>query len=723
MKGPEGLQPYIFHGLEVSHRSREKEALADCPLCGASKKFTIDAETGKWRCFVCGEKGNSYTFLRKLWDISSERNVDYSDLVKDRGLAEETLRSWGVVKSVLTDEWLVPGYNTKGEITQLYRYVDIGKEKKKLLATPTLHHQIHGVNEYDPNKQVVFLCEGPWDGMKLWEVLGSHKEKSGKYIRTKNSKQSLLAECNVLAVPGCSTFHDSWSSVFLGKKVFIVYDNDHPRKHPKTGKLITPAAYAGIQKVSSMIGQRASQIKYLRWGPKGYDRELPNNYDVRDFLEEEKNLSKFMLKLQDVPNEWLVSEKEKEQKKKEIKPKDCKSWKQLTDAWKERMEWGDGLDTSLAVMLSCAMSTRMESDPLWIRIIGPPSCGKSTLCEAISVSKQWVYAKDKMTSLVSGFKGKDDTNYSPIEKFAEKTIAIKDADTIMGAASKEEVLSQVRGLYDRNFRTEYANGMGKNYEDVYTSILLCGTPSLREMDSSELGARFLDCVVMYKVDSDHEDMVLENTAMAALRLMKGKKSGDKEGGTKGELEVLTMQLTAGYLDHLRTNYEALTDAVPDHTPKQFALINNAAKLVSYLRARPSKKQEETEGEREFSTRLRNQLMKLSVCLTVVMGKSKIDDLVLRRTIKVALDTCIGRSFDICNALYESENGVTQKYLCMVANMPTAKARSLLRFLKHLGAVEQFNEKRHGITGQSKWRLTEDAHKLFESVLEWRINEA
>ena len=38
--------------------------------------------------------------------------------------------------------------------------------------------------------------------------------------------------------------------------------------------------------------------------------------------------------------------------------------------------------------------------------------------------------------------------------------------------------------------------------------LLCGTTALREIDESELGERFLDCIVMDDIDNEMEDEIL-----------------------------------------------------------------------------------------------------------------------------------------------------------------------------------------------------------------------
>ena len=58
---------------------------------------------------------------------------------------------------------------------------------------------------------------------------------------------------SVLAVPGCSTFFESWLPLFAGKRVRLMYDSDHPRQHPKTGQAIPPGGFEGMRRVAGVM--------------------------------------------------------------------------------------------------------------------------------------------------------------------------------------------------------------------------------------------------------------------------------------------------------------------------------------------------------------------------------------------------------------------------------------------------------------------------------------
>ena len=290
-KPPEKLRPYLFHGVELAWADGDNNAMADCPLCGRTAKFGVKISTGEYYCFKCGEKGNATVFLRWLWDASDKATTpdQYSQLAEDRSLLRtDCLMHWGVVHSVATNDWLVPGYNASGKLCQLYRYLHTAKGAR-LLPTPTMGHQLHGANLYSASKPLVYVCEGPWDALALWEALSMAKSTTDdeRLAPTANLNASLLAQANVLAVPGCNTFAKAWLPLFADKVVVLMYDNDHPRTHPTTGKDVAPAGYAAVQRVAGLLSAARNppqEINYLRWGEAGYDPDLPSGTDVRDLL-------------------------------------------------------------------------------------------------------------------------------------------------------------------------------------------------------------------------------------------------------------------------------------------------------------------------------------------------------------------------------------------------------------------------------------------------------
>lgn len=740
-----GLKPFAFHGVEYSHSDGDEQANGDCPFCSKEGKFFINADTTQWDCKSCGLSGNATTFIRKLWEASTLLGPEAAELIKKRKLLNiETIDRWGVRISSITGGWLVPGFGTDGKLNQLYKYdLDRASGKYLLYATPDLHHQVHGAltsllpnqptDETIANKDTVYICEGPWDGMALWEVMDNTKyDDQGKIVLTSNKSISLLANAAVIAVPGANVFTPGWAELLGGKKVVLMYDSDHTRENKQTKATIPSVGLEGMKRVAGILASYEdppAEIHYLEWGPNGFDPKLPSGYDVRDWLNSDKNSAKMsvragllqglLAKVRPVPDEWIAgkgSSSKKGTTGMALTP--CNSWKELVQSWRKSMKWTERLDRALSVMLSVVTSTQAVGDQLWCKIIGPPSCGKSTLCEAISVAREHIIAKSTIRGFHSGYKtDKDgDEDHSLIAKIGGKTLITKDGDTLLQSPNLKQILSEARDIYDTTSRTDYRHGLSRDYEGIRMTWILCGTASLRQIDESELGARFIDCVIMEGINDELEDEILWRVVNRAERGMGLQSNGDLDTQQDPDM-VKTMQLTGGYIDYLRKNSQRLLAAVemPDIMKRKIVYLG---KFVAYMRARPSKTQNESAG-REFGSRLVSQFVRLAKCLAVVLNRNTVDDEVMNRVRHCALDTARGRTLELIKHLYKrGQEGATTKTLAILTNETEKEERTLLSFLRKIDAIELHTQVKAGVSMAPKWRLNAKMTKLYDEVMNY-----
>lgn len=728
---PEKLRPFLFHGIDLSWDSRK--ATGDCPWCGREGKFCVyDLAEGLWRCYVCGEagkdkvSGNIYTFLSKLWGVADKATTDYAQLAEDRGLHPDTLVHWELARSPLTDEWLVPGHNAKGVLCQLYKYTQ-GKNRSLLLPTPGLGHQLHGMPLFRKDASVVYLCEGPWDAMALWEALSQCKLTDEGLATTANPERSLLAEANVLAVPGCSTFLEGWLPLFEGRSVVLMYDNDHPRVNPSTGKPTAPAGWNGMRRAAGLLAGVACGVQILRWSSDGdHDPDLPSGYDVRDALAVgegslPERLSRLLGRIGPAPDDWVAKSSAARPSKHtggdgmECIP--CREYRQVTTAWRKALRWTDGLDRALSCMLACAASTKMIGDQLWLKVVSPAASGKTTIAEALAIAKHYVKAVSTIRGMHSGFKeeGGDGEDNSLLCQVYDKTLIIKDGDTLLKSPNLEQILSEMRDVYDGTSRTSYRNKMSKDYEGIRLTVILCGTNSLKTIDASELGERFLDCVIMGDIDDEMEDEILDRVVHRAARDVAVESNGQAAQHYPAELAE-AMGVTGGYLVWLR-EHAAERLATVEYSPEVRRKLTRLGKFVAHMRARPSLKQEEV-AEREFATRLVSQLTRLAGCLALTLNRTSVDVEVMRRVHQVALDTSRGRTLAIASHLNdEMPVGLESKTIAMLTSQTEEKTRALLRFLRAIQVVEPYqavNEK--GVKGRMHWRLTQRMSRLYHEVM-------
>lgn len=728
------LTVFTFHGVTLEQKTGSNNAIGECPFC-TKVKLHINKDNGLWDCKSCGMSGNPIKFIRELYNISTKDDKDLSALAYDRKLlSTRTLVNWGIRKSPLTNEWLVPGYDIKGtNICNLYKYTyDIMKKKYRLFSTPTMKQQLCGTHLYDKAKPDVMICEGLWDGTALHELLRKCKRTDGGGIQlTDNEGESLYKQTNVLVIPGANTFYDQWAELLGDKRVYLMTHNDHPFKHKTTGKDVEGASIIGTKRICKVLASstvRPLEVYYNKWGTEGYNVDLPSGYDVRDCLnhtydpkKRASQLGGLLLQLAPVPEAWLEG-KPKDDKNKilDIKPKHCTTWAEMVEAWKKALYWpnpGTGLDHALACMLASIISTMSRGDQLWMRIISMASSGKSTLCDALCVASKYVVHKSTMTGFTSGYRETNDTNEdnSLLSQVLKMTMITKDGDTLLSSEKIDEILSQARQIYDRNFSAFFKNKASRDYKNLSMTWIICGTNSLRSLDKSELGERFLTCEMMNAIDINIEREVARKAVKQALADLGVELDEDMEHSQSEELTE-AMQLTGGYVNYLRENADTILDGIKQKlNKKQEDLIIDLGIFVAYIRARPNKQQEKS--EREFSARLNKQFLRLSGCMAAVLNRPSIDDEVMKRVRQVGIDTAGGTSLDICRKLYpEGNKGLEMHALEAVIPIGHVELLKLIRFMTRIGILEAFIPEGKSQLTRPRYRMTEYLRMLYKRVM-------
>ena len=729
---PDTLKCLTFHGLELEDAGPD-QAKAECPFCGNGKFYWGKSEE-KGDCKNCKEVWNPVLFIRKVWKESEHEatTAEYEQLALDRGLTSpETLTEWGVRKSKLDGSWIIPGYNFNSDIVQLYRYVKLDG-KMRLLATPGLDHGLHMPVPLPGGKKRkvgnAYVLEGPWDGMALYEMLrGVRKTDDGRAVLSSNPERSLYADAEVYAAPGSNVWKPQWNTHVGGKSIHLMYDSDKP--NPQGVR----AGYDGMKATASKVvwaDDRPKGVWYLAWGEDGFDPNKPTGYDVRDHLKASgervrdriEAFADLLLKLTPVPDEWVPATKPKgEGGGAHINALPCKDWKTMINQWRKSTRWpntGEGLDHALACMLACVTSTMIVGDQLWLKVIGPAACGKTMLCDAIGVATDYVKSVSIMRGFHSGYKGDGGgEDNSLIVQVNGKTMVTKDGDTLMTQGNVDQILAEARDVYDRNATAIYRNKINRSYEKLSMTWILCGTAALKALDKSELGERFLDCVVMNGIDRDTEQDIQKRVVSRVFRNL-GMTMDDASGLSDDAEKVKALQLTGGYVNYLRQNAAALLSKVGQNVPQESEQkISDLATFVACCRARPSSRQGEL-AEREMSSRLTSQLAKMAGCLAVVLNRPTIDEQVMRRIERVAIDTARGITLDIVRELGgRSRKGVSTASLATFTHHTPAEVGNMMKFLRRIKVVEWFRKTMTaGIQGKASWRLTPWFLELHDTIL-------
>ncbi len=738
---PDSLRPYISNGVELEWGNHDKEAKSNCPFCGRDEKFSVNIDSGQFRCLVCAEGttkggGNAYTFIRHLHaeSMRTTQLEQYVDLVNNRKfLSADSLRAWGCCRSLTTGNWIMPGYGPTGEVCQLYSYVRTNG-RMLMMPTATLGHQMFGLTL--PLADTVWITEGPWDGVALWEIMGLTGFTTEGLAPSSNGN-SLLHSTSIISVSSTGAVGDpflKYVPMLAGKTVNLCFHNDHPVKNEKTGELCDPSGWSATKRILMLLDcdTPPKKINFIKWGSndlgwEGVNLDLKHGYDVRDILTELPKqgmlprqarieaLGNLFKLVEEIPVHWIneaKDHKDKEQKH-ELVPKTCHSYEKLSGAWRHALNWTEGLDHAFPIMLACTTSTMMLGDQLWFRVLGPPGCGKTTLAEAISVCKKHVKSVSTLKGMYSGAIDESGEDFSLINAAASKTLVVKDGDPLLQQPNLGQILSELRDIYDTVGRPSYRNkAKTREYMHKRMTLLLCGTASLRHLDDSELGERTLDCVVMKKIDDDLEDEVLNRIAHRSATSLQVEVNGKADTHYEGSM-LKAMQLTGGYVEYLRDKAtELIADlTISDEVKYQCTRLG---KFVAHLRARPSKKQKET-VQREFASRLTSQFVRLAGCLAIVLNKNTVDNDIMVRVRRVAMDTSDGATFKIVDYLRLNPDGATLLSVASMITQSTDDTVRLLQFLIHIEVVETFALEGVARGTRIRYRLTPRMVRMWQAV--------
>jgi hypothetical protein len=739
---PEGFRVYVFHGMTLE-TSGEDQGRGECPFCEEGREFYCRRDNGLWKCFRCKETGNPGTWMRLLWErsLKATRDEDYERLSLERGLLyPESLVRWGCARSIIDATWIVPMWSLKGLFLQVARYIKVATGKRTLNSTPNQPTGLYGPwgsGSFSPGESGIVYCEGPWDGMALEEVMMRCKRGEHGLEPTNREEDSLLKTIAVCAVPAAGTFQDSWTTLADDKDASIFFDSDHPKEDGKEGGL---AGWKGTQRTARILTEkgRPRSVFYLHWGPEGYDPSLPSGYDVRDALKEGEDLRQranllhaLMGRVLPIPAEWSAKGVAGGGAgESSLTPEVCESWDALIEDWKQAMVWSEGLDRVFSIMMSSCLSvSAIPDEQLWVRVISPASSGKTTLCEALAVAKDWVYSVSTFRGFHSGYKtdreGKED--HSLLPKIIGKTLVTKDGDAVLTIPNLSQLMGEGRDIYDGVARVDYRHGVRKESDYIPMTWLICGTESLRNMDTSELGERFIDTRIMTGIDEKLERFTALQAADNVFTSMRLKSNCQPESRHRPEV-VKAKRRTAGYVDYLRRNAHALLNSVQMGAGEREQVVD-CATFIAYLRARPSGRQGEIHA-REVCIRLAKQLMRLAVCLACVMGKDHVDDEVMRRVRWTALDTVQGKTLKLVRNIWEGERegGLTYPEVCQRTPGIGMKSevRKLMNFLLGIRAIHaRRGEEEYGVRGEVKYELTPTLKRVYEVVTqgqEHRIEE-
>lgn len=671
------MTPIEFHtGYLGTPKKKYKEGkepedfeVYDCPFCDASQHLYFFPSNTTWDCKVCTPPPNNvYSFIRMIYNDVGTRKVD--ELKK---IWELPIRVFEKIKyNPLNNTWLLPTFRD-GKLNNLYKITQARVPDKKnggykdavrVMGTPGIPTTL--CNWPLPESDEVWICEGQKDKLAADAIIGSKPIEA-------------------VGCPGASSFQQSWAMGFEDKDIVICFDNDDPGKK-------------GTKKIIDIFKNshyKPHSIKRLVW-----PEDIPNGYDLYDHYQEHKGSS--YAHLHGFFEEVVEDDITKVTSEAVTADTSCDTYDKALESLKAAYHVSLDMETAFAVILASIYSTNIEGEQVWVKLIGRPGCGKSTLNKVVSGS-DYVKSVSTFTGVFSGHKDNDGNDASLVPKIKNRTLIVKDADALMKQKNIEQIMSQLRDFYDKDSNVHYGNMQEFNYQNVRSTFIMMGTQVLRRADQSFLGERLLS-LEMDVTPKDEEEInkrVVANALSQAL--------GDKIPTSRDVMSALK-----GFIDHLKAR-ETKVEMKPEHTDAIVRLCGLAAKLRTQV-DRDFHGRLLSPATTELPTRLIGQLINTAISLCVVFDIPSPNEKVMKIIRKIIKDTINPRShrFALCDIILDVP-GISATQIEEHTNLNKKTIYEEINDLIELKFIEvrKVNSSRPGLKTRGYWLAPHIANEFKE----------
>ena len=613
------MNPFEFWtGLEAEEHG--DQYISTCPFCEKSEKFYFNKDF-LWDCknLSCVDpinrkprSGNLVSFLRQLYE-EHDTITKASQIVSDwRQLPTARISQLGLKYNPLNDSIMIPTFKN-GKLNNLYK-AEKRNDKVLVLCTPSMEHTIMNWPE-DPH-QTIWICEGHWDRIAAEAIVGNANN------------------ITCIGVPGAGVWKKGWTDILVDRDVVFCYDNDN------SGRV-------GFEKVIAKHiashPQKPKSVSFIEW-----DKELPDKYDLNDCYKTHQRksfeyLTPFIKPFK-VSEGTVIVKQTIENVQANIT---IDSFDKFMDVFKETYHTTPDMELSLLLVLVSIYSLNVGGEQIWLRLIGPPGCGKTTIAKAVSASDQ-VLLRSTFTGLFSGYNDGSNEDKSLVPIIAGKTLFVKDADALLQQANISRIFSELRDFYDKDSSTGYRHGFNHDYRNIPSTMVLCGTNVLRRADQAFLGERFLDLEM--RISPRDEELISQRMLERSMMLA--------SDPSKLPPEIHVQAAAKGFIDHHLTN-RVLNSGL---TKELQGNILRLAKLTAKMRTKVDR---DTFGKgdvtfspvAELPTRLIGQLSKMMMCVPMVLGRDDepISNKLLKKVVRDVIDPSSNR-YKLCQDLMEGWYG-------------------------------------------------------------------
>lgn len=684
----ENLKIFKQHGFISQGTSGANQVIGRCPFCGGNKKFFVNPETKKWDCKVCTHNGGYQMFLEQIVKHGQENftTVKANALSAKRGISVETFKAFGVGYNPVNETYLIPIWDENKE--EIYN-IRIYRKDGVLMNSAGCKAALYNWWDLGRGYKSIWLCEGEWDTMVMHEIL---------------QKNGLDKDTVVLGVPGATTFKAPWTGYFSQKMVHVAYDNDADKTdskgvfHPGAGKL-------GSKKVYDNLHTITRELDFVHWPPVYTD-----GFDVRDLYRRKKlnplrTLKQLVSMLHPKPPEILYPEGAEPESVKQEREQEEKlegpgvPYLEVYDVFKKWLVLPD--PTCIDVTFGTVIANRLQGDPVWLFLIGPPGCGKSELIMALDDSPK-IFALSRLTpqTLISGSSSAGGGDPSLIPRLNNKILTVKDFTGVlsMQEQARDAIFGQMRDAYDGKCSQGFGTGALRAYESLFG--FLAGATEALEIyleGGTAMGERFIG----WKFPP--------LTTKEKMQIMQRALRNTKEE-LKAQMKAELRDIACKCLTHDFGKAPAIS---ADYELKFMSLAFWVSKMRGTVLRNKYSKEIERQAYIEMPTRLCVQMAKLAQGIAMFRWLPEVDEGVFDIIRNIAVGTVPPHLEKIVRSFYDEDKTGTYSNMD-VAEMLRLPVETCKRFAENLHQLKilRMIKPKGGFVGN--WKLSDEIIDMIET---------
>jgi hypothetical protein len=659
---------FKFFGVIPTKQVKDNH-VATCPFidCQKSGHFYFHQVTGLFQCKKCCRAGNYYTFITDFHSslILSTTDSDYDYLQSERAIPSEVFKLACWARHPSTGKFYVPYYGGSG-LLNLGAFDPTSynpKNRFRIFKSPGMDLQLYQLFSNKSFDQEIIVTEGEWDALAFYSAFRAGRK-----------------ECpTILGLPGATSWKESWIPRFKGKYLTFYYDND---KGGQDGIALLHKRSKGLRfSVANWEAPLLAKLKKIAKSP------VPT--DVRDIWQYAKVKTDVLPALLDMAatskDDSIDDVQEEESEVASVKKsfstdvdtiEPIKSHSIFQRRIKESLYTNRSILQTIDVMLATCLSVHLPGEPLWLFVVGPASCGKSTVIEAFGGNNKYFDYSSKLTatSMVSGWRTTDGSDASNLHKFNLKTHFIKDMTVLLGMPDgvQQQLWDLLRDAYDGYIKVMFGNGKIFEATDFKFNIIAGVTPIIYKHNDASKGERFL------RIDFLGSDFDEDEHMAQAWSNQSQKKENKKK----------LCESILGYYKHLVESFD------PTKEPTIPAAIRNKIFALSKLVARMQTQIEKDRNEgmiyrpvSAVATRLSLQFKNLVTALAAVRNETTVSEATYDIIRKVGFDSCPGLNFEVIDYIRRHKN-VTRKSLINGLKIPSTRVHQILTDFEQLGILVQ-----------------------------------